>query len=220
MDSLKGIDFRLRVGFNSYENRRKTDPVLTAQKVRFRLRRTRMAVREILLLGNPLLNKKCAFVRRSELAEAAAVGRDLRDTKRAFRARHGWGRAIAAPQIGVLKRILYVEADKPWLIINPVVTSPSRKMMRIRDDCMSFPDLFVMVKRHAFFTLTYRDENWTEHTLKIEGPLSELLQHELDHLDGILAVSHAIDGKSFALRSRRPLPSKRKKTHRRKTRKP
>jgi hypothetical protein len=61
-----------------------------------------MAVSGILLLGNPILNKKCAPVRRSELAAAIAVGRDIRGTKKAFRARHGWGRAIAALQIGVL----------------------------------------------------------------------------------------------------------------------
>jgi peptide deformylase len=161
-----------------------------------------MAIRKILLLGNPLLYRKCAQVRRSELKKVIAVGRDLRDTRAAFRARYGWGRAIAAPQIGVMKRIIYVEADKPWLIINPAVTARSQKTMKIWDDCMSFPDLLVRVKRHVSFTLTYRDDKWIAHTLKIEEDLSELLQHELDHLDGVLAVSRAIDGTSFCLQSK------------------
>ncbi len=164
-----------------------------------------MAVRKILLLGNPILNMMCAPVSRSELAEAIVVGRDLQDTMTAFRSRHGWGRAIAAPQIGILKRILYVETDKPWLIINPVVTAPSKKMMNIWDDCMSFPDLLVFVKRHQSFTLTFRDEKWIAHAQKIEGALSELLQHEIDHLDGVLAVARAIDGTSFSLQSQHRL---------------
>jgi peptide deformylase len=53
--------------------------------------------------------------------------------------------------------------------------------------------------------MTYRDEHWAEHTIQVDGLLSELLQHEIDHLDGILAVSRAIDGSSFALQSQRQL---------------
>ncbi len=122
-----------------------------------------------------------------------------------FRAAHGWGRAIAAPQIGVLKRIVYLHIDKPWLLINPVMTDLSKEQMELWDDCMSFPDLLVRVKRHASFTLHYRDENWTEQALHIDGVLSELLQHEIDHLDGMLAVARAIGGASFALQSQRHL---------------
>jgi peptide deformylase len=78
-------------------------------------------------------------------------------------------------------------------------------MMELWDDCMSFPDLLVRVKRYASFTLTYVDDQWIEQALVVEGVLSELLQHEIDHLDGVLAVSRAIDGGSFALRSQRHL---------------
>jgi peptide deformylase len=122
-----------------------------------------------------------------------------------FRARHGWGRAIAAPQIGVLKRIVYVNVDEPWLIINPEITARSKEMMEIWDDCMSFPDLLVRLRRHATFTLTYRDHCWSRRSMPIEGVLSELLQHEIDHLDGVLSVSRAIDGASFALQTQRHL---------------
>ena len=81
----------------------------------------------------------------------------------------------------------------------------SDSMMELWDDCMSFPDLLVRVKRHSGFTLTYLDEHWVEHSLAVEGVLAELLQHEMDHLDGVLAVSRAVDGASFALRSQRHL---------------
>ncbi len=164
-----------------------------------------MPVQDILLLGNPLLNQPSKPLQQSELALAIAVGRDLHDTMKSFRARHALGRAIAAPQIGILKRIIYLHIDRPWLIINPMIREMSEQMIELWDDCMSFPDLLVRVKRHLHFTLTYRDEQWAEHTLRIEGELSELLQHEIDHLYGVLAVSRAIDGASFALRSQRHL---------------
>jgi peptide deformylase len=164
-----------------------------------------MAVRNILLLGNPYLNQPCEPVRESELSAVKAVGQDLHDTLMDFRAKHGWGRAIAAPQIGVLKRVVYLHIDRPWLIINPTMARMSKKMMELWDDCMSFPDLLVRVKRHTGFTMTYRDERWIEQTLAVEGTLSELLQHEIDHLDGALSVSRAVDGAAFALRSQKHL---------------
>ena len=88
---------------------------------------------------------------------------------------------------------------KPWLLINPLIQSPSPDMIEIWDDCMSFPDLLVRVKRHVSFTIVYRDEHWVEE-MRVEGVLSELLQHEIDHQDGVLAVSRAVDG--IRLRSR------------------
>lgn len=164
-----------------------------------------MAIRDILLLGNPLLNGRCEAVEQAELPAAIAIGKDLHDTMQRFRQEHGWGRAIAAPQIGVLKTIVFVQTEKSWLIINPQMELASTEMIELWDDCMSFPELLVRVRRHASFTMSYRDEDWKEHRLPIEGVLSELLQHEMDHLDGILAVSRAIDGASFALQSQRHL---------------
>jgi peptide deformylase len=164
-----------------------------------------MAVRDILLLGNPQLHAASEPVQKSELGDVRPIRQDLHDTMMDFRHRHGWGRAIAAPQIGVLKRIVYVHLDKPWLLLNPVVEALSPEMVEIWDDCMSFPDLLVRVKRHASVTMTFRDENWVEHRCFLEGTRSELLQHELDHLDGMLAVARAIDGASFALQSQRHL---------------
>ncbi len=164
-----------------------------------------MAAREILLLGNPLLNQRCDPVLPGELTEATSIGHDLHETLMQFRATHGWGRAIAAPQIGVLKRIVYLHIDKPFLLVNPAMTELSDAQVELWDDCMSFPDLLVRVKRHVSFTLHYRDADWTERTIHIDGVLSELLQHEIDHLDGVLAVARAIDGASFALQSQRHL---------------
>jgi peptide deformylase len=68
------------------------------------------------------------------------------------------------------------------------------------DDCLSFPNLLVKVNRYKKCTLTYYDENWEQHKMILEDSESELLQHEFDHLDGIMATQRAIDSFSFKLK--------------------
>ena len=160
-----------------------------------------MAIREILLLGNPRLYQVCEPVAPDELGKLKPVVVDLRDTLLNFRERWGIGRAIAAPQIGVMKRLVYMEVDEPRVLINPALDNKSVEMIELWDDCMSFPELFVYVRRHARCDIAFLDLDWREHAMALEGDLSELLQHECDHLDGILAVARAVDGRSFALRS-------------------
>lgn len=162
-----------------------------------------MAVREILLLGNPKLFEMCEPVQETEIEQIRPIIQDLHDTLMAFRQKHNAGRAIAAPQIGALKRLVYMHIGEPVVFINPVLDLKSPEMMELWDDCMSFPDLLVKVHRHQRCRITYRDENWEERHMALAEDLSELLQHEVDHLDGILAVQRAIDHKSFALRSQR-----------------
>jgi peptide deformylase len=160
-----------------------------------------MPVREILQLGHPKLHTVCAPVKRDEVDALAPVIQDLHDTLMDFRARYDAGRAIAAPQIGVMKRLVYMHIEAPKVFINPVLYGKSAEMMTLWDDCMSFPDLLVRVQRHRSCTLMYRNRDWMLHRERLDGDLSELLQHECDHLEGVLAVSRALDGASFALRS-------------------
>lgn len=162
-----------------------------------------MAVREILLLGNPALYEPSVEVAEEDRAGLGALIEDLHDTLMEFRRRYGVGRAIAAPQIGVRKRLIYLNLGEPTVFVNPVLTPDGPEMMELWDDCMSFPDLLVRVRRHKKCRLAYRDADWQTRQLELLGDLSELLQHEYDHLDGILAVSRAIETKSFALRSQR-----------------
>jgi peptide deformylase len=160
-----------------------------------------MTVREILLLGNLQLYEKSEEVLQEELDTISDIVQDLHDTMIEFRNQYGVGRAIAAPQIGVMKRIIYMHIDKPYVFVNPVLKDLSKEMIELWDDCMSFPDLLVRVKRHRYCTIEYHDENWELQSMKLKDDLSELLQHEYDHLDGILATSRAIDGQSFAYRN-------------------
>ena len=160
-----------------------------------------MTIQEILLLGNPQLYEISIDVLERELDMIPSIVQDLHDTMMEFRKQYGVGRAIAAPQIGILKRIIYMHIDGPQVFINPVLSDLSSEMIELWDDCMCFPDLLVRVQRHQSCTIEYRDEDWELQTMNLKGDLSELIQHEYDHLDGILAVSRAVDGNSFSYRS-------------------
>lgn len=162
-----------------------------------------MPVRDILQLGNPKLYETCVPVARDEIDDLRPVVADLHDTLMDFRAQHGAGRAIAAPQIGVMKRLVYMHIGAPRVFINPVLDEKSEVMIELWDDCMSFPHLLVRVQRHQRCRITYRDLDWNQHSERLEGDLAELLQHECDHLDGVLATMRAVDDRAFALRSER-----------------
>jgi peptide deformylase len=163
-----------------------------------------MPVREILLLGNPLLwrpSQNVSDIRSSETREL--IG-DLAETLSDFRLRRGFGRAIAAPQIGEHRRIIFVkmsESAHPMPLINPTILRGSREMIEMWDDCFSFPELMVRVLRHLEITVRYTDEYGSQQTATLRDDLSELLQHEIDHLDGILATDRAINPRGFALRT-------------------
>ena len=162
-----------------------------------------MAVRDLLYLGNPKLYEESSKVKHEELEDLKSVIEDMADTLMEFRDEYGWGRAIAAPQIGVMKRIVYMHVNEPVVLINPVIKLRNRRKTLVWDDCMSCPDLLVQVKRYRRCKVEYRDENWNKRSLYLEGKLATLMQHEVEHLQGILITQKAISEKSFALRSER-----------------
>lgn len=162
-----------------------------------------MAAKEILLLGNPKLYEISSPIRRNELGQIAGIVTDLHDTLVKAKKRYGAGRAIAAPQIGVMKRLIYMYVDEPVIFINPVLEQKSEEMIEVWDDCLCFPDLLVKIRRHKNCRIRYYTMEFNEQEMWLEDDLSELLQHEHDHLDGVLAVSRAIDNRSFALRSQK-----------------
>lgn len=157
--------------------------------------------RKILLLGNPKLYETSEKVTYEELESLRAVFTDMFDCIQGIRRDYGFGRAIAAPQIGVQKRIICMLTDKPYVIINPTLEFVGDDQMELWDDCMSFPNLLVRVYRYRHCILRYRDENWKECEMRMDDDMAELIQHEYDHLDGILATMRAIDLKSFAMKS-------------------
>ncbi len=154
-------------------------------------------IRPILRLGNPRLYETSAPVLRDELHSLRGVVADLHDTLLDFRMQYGAGRAIAAPQIGVMKRLVYMNTGKPVVFLNPVLEFPDGETMDVWDDCMSFPGLWVRVRRRRRCVIRYRDMDWRDARMELEGDLSELLQHECDHLDGVLATMRALDNRAF-----------------------
>jgi len=136
-------------------------------------------------------------------SEFSRNGRRLLSALEQFRAEHGFGRAIAAPQIGILQRMIAMNLGQgPFLIVNPEITISSDERFTLWDDCMSFPWLMVRLARYRRISLDYQDESGAvKQWGGIEQSAGELIQHETDHLNGILAVDHALDRDSIIARS-------------------
>ncbi|HJQ67137.1 MAG TPA: peptide deformylase [Gemmatimonadales bacterium] len=162
-----------------------------------------MAERHIRRLGDPVLRARCQRVERPASAAVRLVADDLRDTLKAAKQKYGMGRALAAPQIGAPVRVVVVDiegAKQRITLVNPEVTDVGSEDFEVWDDCFSFPDLLVRVNRAYRITVSYLDLRGKPHTLECEGPMAELLQHEIDHLDGILALDRAVGNDPFAYR--------------------
>jgi peptide deformylase len=149
----------------------------------------------VLQLGDPRLRtvaQPVADVHDPALSHSVRlVTRALSD----FRAARGFGRAISAPQVGVAQRFLVLDlGDGPQLLANPEITWKSQALITMWDDCMSFPSLLVRVRRHESVSVRFTDaEGMPQEWTKLDRATSELLQHEIDHLDGILAIDR-VDG--------------------------
>lgn len=159
-----------------------------------------MAIREILQLGDPRLRETSLPVLEPGAPEVAALVVDLQDTLAGCRAKTGYGRAIAAPQIGVLKRVIFLNVDGPWALINPVVVDQSPETMTVWDACLSYLSIFFQVNRHRQIDVHYQDASGEWREARAEGDLAELLQHEIDHLDGVLAIDRISDIKTMCTR--------------------
>ena len=163
-----------------------------------------MPVRPILQLGNPLLREKCEEVKDPASPEILDLIGDLADTLAHWRAKTGYGRGIAAPQIGVLRRVIFLKlfGVEPWPLINPEIIARSKELVTVWDACLSFLSIFMQVERHRQITLRYQNVRGETLTLTAgdDRNLSELLQHEIDHLDGILAIDRVVDVKTICTR--------------------
>jgi peptide deformylase len=158
-----------------------------------------MAIRRIIQLGDPLLRAKSEPV--AQVEEAQTTLTDLRDTLHEFQRTHGFGRGISAIQIGIPLRVIYMEfGGNPWCLINPEFEFLSPETFRLWDDCFSFPNLLILLERSQSVRLRYIDQTGAEQTIEASGAFSELIQHEMDHLDGILSIDRALDRNSFCTR--------------------
>ena len=155
----------------------------------------------VLLVGDPRLRRVANPVSPTEPGPMADVAR-LHATLAVFRAEHGFGRAVAATQIGVSRRFIALNlGEGPFTMFNPEIVWRSGETFTLWDDCMSFPFLLVRVARDASISVEFDDgsgrrQRWD----RLDRAMSELLQHEIDHLDGVLALDRAVDRESIVSR--------------------
>jgi peptide deformylase len=163
-----------------------------------------MAIRTVLQLGDPGLRDIANRVDDPTAPEIHALAQDLADTLAFWRSTTGYGRAIAAPQIGSALRVIFLNlpGGEPWPFVNPEITERSEEKIVVWDACLSFLSVFMQVERNREITVKFQDLQGNIHEIQagVERNLSELLQHEIDHLDGILAVDRITDIRTMCTR--------------------
>jgi peptide deformylase len=163
-----------------------------------------MAVRTVLQLGDPGLRKAAALVSDCAAPEIRTLVEDLGDTLAYWKSKTGYGRGIAAPQIGANMRVIFLQlpGGQPWPMVNPEITKRSEEKIVVWDACLSFLSIFMQVERNREIVVRYQDlyGEWHEIEADEKRNLSELLQHEIDHLDGIVAVDRITDIRTMCTR--------------------
>jgi peptide deformylase len=159
-----------------------------------------MTVHRVRLLGDPVIRTRSAAVTNPRSPAVRVVVDDLKETLRDLKSRYGIGRGIAAPQIGAPMRVIYIEMDRPWVLINPEIVDVGTEDFGVWDDCFSFINLMVRVQRAYRIKVRYQDLRGKTHTVELEGDVAELLQHEIDHLEGVLVVDRPAGLDSFCMR--------------------
>ena len=155
-----------------------------------------MPVREVLLVGDPALRESAAAVDfdHDDIREIIA---DLADTLRTLQQKHGIGRALAAPQIGIKKQVLLMEAGgRRVVMINPRIVAKSDESFTVWDSCFSAElAFFGAVRRAVGITVEFLDETGQARREEFRGELSELFQHEIDHLEGLLFTDRIVENR-------------------------
>lgn len=126
----------------------------------------------------------------------------MKDTLVDFQKRKRIGRAIVAPQIGVLKKAIYINLpERSFVMINPEIVWESNNKFAVWDSCFSFDvAFFVKTIRCKSIKVRFQDEKGKLAKEIFTDDLSELLQHEIDHLYGILAIDHLKSNRNIILR--------------------
>ena len=149
-----------------------------------------MAKKQILIIPDPLLRKVSDPVS-SVNTEIKNLMDDMLETMYAAP-----GIGLAAVQIGVLKRIIVIDLSKenekknPLFIVNPKITFKSNELISYEEGCLSIPNQFAEVKRPSSCKLNFLDYNGKKKEISADGLLATCIQHEVDHLDGILFIDH------------------------------
>ena len=149
-----------------------------------------MAVRPILTIPDPLLRKQARPVERVD----AGLRRLAEDMLATMYDAPGIG--LAAPQIGVSRRLIVMDPAKddqpktPIVMINPDILTRSKEMRVHEEGCLSIPDFTAEIERPALTRVAYVDLEGEQQEAELEGIWSTLVQHEIDHLNGVLFIDY------------------------------
>ena len=149
-----------------------------------------MAVRSLVILPDPLLKTVSEPVARLGAPEAALIA-DMFETM--YKAP---GIGLAAVQIGVPRRIVTIDLAKedapraPQVFVNPEIVWSSEETSDYEEGCLSIPEFYEMVTRPASVRVRHLDEKGVERETSCDGLLATCIQHEIDHLDGVLFIDH------------------------------
>ncbi len=145
-------------------------------------------MKKILINPHPILTTACTEVTNFNSAETKKIIAHLKETLK--NTKNGIG--LAANQIGYTKRIFYVKlTDFEKIFINPEITSQSKNKALLEEGCLSVPNKIGQVERFKKLIVKARDESGKKFKLKAKGLLAHVIQHEIDHLNGIIYVTKA-----------------------------
>jgi peptide deformylase len=157
-----------------------------------KLKEVLSACPELTFVGDPILRSKCTEV---TLEEGLEIAKQLEKVLLKHREITGYGRGFAAPQIGLSKRVFVTFVnDKFTVYVNPIITESSETTNFYRELCLSSGCLWADVERPIWVVIKYLNEAGKETEEKAEGFLARLLQHEYDHLQGIVNLDKAVEG--------------------------
>jgi len=149
-----------------------------------------MAIKKILTIPNPILREKSSPVK-EENSEIKDILKDMLETMY-----NAPGIGLAAIQIGVPKRLVVMDISKepekknPMFFVNPEIISKSEELSTYEEGCLSIPNQFAKIQRSNFCKVKFLDFNGEKKEIKAEGLLSTCIQHEVDHLNGILFIDY------------------------------
>jgi peptide deformylase len=150
------------------------------------------ALPEIVYVGNPILRTK---TKRVSIRKGIQIGKQLGKSLLRYRSIAGYGRGLAAPQIGVAQSVFVTYLDNiVHTYINPVIVDRSKKYNYFKELCLSAGIFSADVKRPEWIVMKWTDENAVVHQERFDGFLARLYQHEEAHLRGVVHLDQAEPG--------------------------
>lgn len=159
----------------------------------------------IVVYGDPVLKKRAVEIEKGSI-DIAALAEDMFETMYSAS-----GIGLAAPQIGKSIRMFVVDGspleeegvtDFKKIFINPTILEEFGEEWAFEEGCLSIPNIREDIDRPKILTINYMNENWEEYTEEYEGIKARIIQHEYDHLEGILFTDHLTPFKKRLLKAK------------------